>query len=104
MASRSRSGLKGSNLLLFGENIAEVVYTIQQTELAKGVDLELMLLAIRQGHGLVGQVDGKLGFWLLLHQVEQQVDCLGWQYDGEQTVFEAVVIKNIAVARGDHGT
>ena len=82
---------------------ADVVETIQQAVFPLAIDREGDHLAGRGGHGLCGQVDieavalGRLGL------LEQAIDHIGGQHDGQDAILEAVVEEDIGEGGRDDG-
>ncbi len=80
---------------------ADVVEAVEQAVLAELVHLEGNLLATRGGDGLRRQVDGQCIALHGLHFPEQAVHRLLVEDDGQDAVFETVVVEDVGETRGD---
>src|SRR3989338_9237551 len=82
---------------------ADVVQSIQQTMLAKGVHLKIIRRAVRRSDGLPLQIDLQFVANIGFHCLEQRIHLLRSQADRQQAVLEAVVEKNVGETRRDDG-
>ncbi len=87
--------------VILRQQITEIVQTFEQALLAVGVDVEGGLLAIGQDDDLGGEIDEDLRVGLLFDEIEQHIDGVLGQGNGQQAVFEGVAIENIGEAGGD---
>src|ERR1700752_3381838 len=89
--------LEGADLVRVREREGDLVDPVQQAMLAERFDLEAKdVRAVERGNALLLEIDGepesRKGFGL----VEELVDLMRRQDDGEQTVLEAVVEEDVA--------
>jgi len=82
------------------QQVAQVIQALNQALFAVGVDVKIKLLTIGQGDSLRGQVDEDARFRGFLCQRQQHVHRGFGQGDGQQAIFEGVVVENI----GKRGT
>ena len=85
--------------LLLGQ--ADIVEPVQETVLAKRVDLELDLFTVRASDHLGFEVDRHHRIGALLGVLHQLVDDLLGQRDRQDAVLEAVVVEDVGEARCD---
>ena len=66
-------------------------------------DVKAKALTAGRGHGLVGQVNSQLIAFVGFHFLEQLVNDLLRQNDGQQAIFVTVVEKDVRKRWGNHG-
>src|SRR5690606_315661 len=81
-----------------------IVQSVQQAMLAERVDIERKLFAARLHDDLALQIDFQLIAGSRFNLFKQRRYLVLGQNDGQQTVLEAVVEKNVSVRRRDDGT
>ena len=82
----------------------DIVPAVEQTVLAKRVDLEAECQrAVGRRHRLALEIDHQLETRKCRHFVEQPIDLGLAQTDREQSVLETVVEKDIGIAWRHHG-
>src|SRR5262245_26176092 len=86
--------------LLHGE--PDVIQSVEQAALAMRIDVELHHAAVRSADLLVFEIDGERRIGAALRIIEQLVEILGRDPDGQNAVLEAVVVENVAELGGDH--
>ena len=82
---------------------ADVVETIQQAVFPLAIDREGDHLAGRGSHGLRGQVDNQAVALGRLGLLEQAIDHIGGQHDGQDAILEAVVEEDVGEGGRDDG-
>src|SRR3989344_1465954 len=96
-------GLVGLDLVGVAQGQADVVKAVEQAVLAEGLDVEGQLGAIALDDDLALEVDGQLVAGEGKDFVEQLIDLLLAQHDGQQAVLEAVVEEDVGKAGRDDG-
>ena len=59
------------------------------------INVEFEFLAIRGGDRLGFQIDGHAGIFTLFRIGHQNIDNVLWHHDGQDTIFERVVEKDV---------
>src|ERR1700730_3884728 len=84
---------------------SDVIESVDQTVFAELADIERIAeSAVERADGLLFKIDRQTEARKGFHFIEQMIDRLFRQYNRQQTVFIAIIEKNVDEARRDHGT
>ena len=94
---------KGVDQRGFFHGQANVIKTFEQAVLFEAIDFKGKGGAVSDGHGLLFEVDCDAGVLAFLGLLHDHIDLLLGQRDGQDAVFEAVVVEDVSKAGRDYG-
>src|SRR5713226_2421945 len=93
--------LVGGDVWFVLQSQADVVKSFEQDRLAEIVDIEMECQSLLIAHGLLGKIRSKFVTYINVGAAKEFIHLRIRQSDGQNTVLEAVVIKNIGKTRSD---
>src|SRR2546423_2342218 len=93
--------LVGGDVWFVLQSQADVVKSFEQDRLAEIVDIEMECQSLLVAHGLLGKIRSELISDIGFHAAKEFIHLHIGQSDGQDTVLEAIVIKNISKTRSD---
>ena len=80
----------------------DIIQSVHQAVLAKGIHFKGKYLPIRSGYRLRIQINGLARVRTALGIEHQRIDHFGRHHDGQNAVLKAIVVKDISKAGGNH--
>lgn len=98
----ARLGLEAFDLLSFFHRQPNVVETIEQAMFPVSINVEAHDTAIRSANLLRFEINGQSRIGAAFRVVHQLFQILGRDFDRQNAVFKAVIVKNIRETRRDY--